>query len=110
LGFALLFIALVFFFKWVNDKNIVDLIFKIAGYTYGPLLGLFAFGILTSFQVKSQYLVVILLSSPLLCWILDKWSVEWLGSYQFGHELLILNGAFTFLGLWLIRKPAQVDV
>ena len=110
LGFALLFIALVFFFKWVNDKNIVDLIFKIAGYTYGPLLGLFAFGILTSFQVKSQYLVVILLSSPLVCWILDKWSVEWLGSYQFGHELLILNGAFTFLGLWLIRKPAQVDV
>ena len=106
LGFALLFIALVFFFKWVNDKNIVDLIFKIAGYTYGPLLGLFAFGILTSWHVKSQYLVVILLSSPLLCWILDKWSAEWLGNYQFGYELLILNGAITFLGLWLIRKPA----
>jgi len=108
LGFALVFIALVFFFKWVNDKNIVDLIFKIAGYTYGPLLGLFAFGIVTSYQVKTRYLVWILLSAPIACWILDKSSAQWWGGYQFGYELLMLNGAFTFLGLWLIRKPLAI--
>jgi Na+/proline symporter len=103
LSFALLFIGLVFLFKWINDKNIVDLIFKIAGYTYGPLLGLFAFGIVTKYQIKSKWLFLILIISPTLCWILDKWGSPMLGGYQFGYELLILNGAFTFLGLWLIR-------
>jgi Na+/proline symporter len=105
LGFAFVFIILVFVFKWVNDKNIVDLIFKIAGYTYGPLLGLFAFGILTKHQIRSKYLVWILLLSPILCWTLDKWGVNLLGGYQFGYELLIINGALTFLGLWMIRIP-----
>ena len=106
LSFAILFIGLVFLFKWINDKNIVDLIFKIAGYTYGPLLGLFAFGILTKFQIRSKLLFMVLIFSPSICWIIDKWGSPMLGGYQFGYEMLILNGMLTFLGLWLIRKPS----
>jgi Na+/proline symporter len=106
LSFAILFIGLVFLFKWINDKNIVDLIFKIAGYTYGPLLGLFAFGILTKFQIRSKLLFMVLIFSPSICWIIDKWGSPMLGGYQFGYEMLILNGMLTFLGLWLIRTPS----
>jgi Na+/proline symporter len=105
LGFAALFMFLVFLFKWLDNKSIVDLIFDIAGYTYGPLLGLFAFGILTKRQLIHPKIAFITLISPLLCYVLKTYSTMFLGTYQIGNELLILNGALTFLLLIIVSKP-----
>lgn len=108
--FALVFLLCVFLFKVINEKSIIDLLFDIAGYTYGPLLGLFAFGILTQRNIVQKGLPLILLLSPFLSWLLDKNGVQWLGGYKFGFELLIINGAITFLGLWLISKKQAVAI
>jgi len=108
--FALVFLLCVFVFKAINEKSIIDLLFDIAGYTYGPLLGLFAFGILTQRQLQSKFLPIILLLSPLISFLLDKNGMHWLGGYKFGFELLIVNGALTFLGLWMISKPSTSDI
>lgn len=104
LGFAALFMLLVMGFKWLDDPSMVGLILKIAGYTYGPLLGLFAFGILTRQAVHDRWVPLVALSAPLICWWLDGQQKRLFGSYELGLELLLLNGALTFAGLWLLRK------
>ncbi|NBN98863.1 MAG: sodium:solute symporter, partial [Flavobacteriia bacterium] len=87
LGFALVFILLVFVFKALDNKSIVDLIFDIAAFTYGPLLGLFSFGILTKRQFISPSVVYLTLLSPVICYGLKFYSAELFGSYQFGNEM-----------------------
>lgn len=104
LSFALLFMILVFLFKWLDNKSIVDLIFDIAGYTYGPLLGLFAFGILTKRELVHPKIAVISLVAPLLCYLLKTNASSLLGTYQIGNELLILNGTITFILLFIFSK------
>jgi SSS family transporter len=104
LSFALLFLLLVFYFKWMDNKSIVDLIFLIAGYTYGPLLGLFAFGILTKRTLRNVMVPIVCLVSPLICYLLQSNSVDLLNGYTFGHELLLLNGSITFTLLYLTSK------
>jgi SSS family transporter len=104
LSFALLFLLLVFYFKWMDNKSIVDLIFLIAGYTYGPLLGLFAFGILTKRTLRNVMVPIVCLVSPLICYLLQSNSVDLLNGYAFGHELLLLNGSITFTLLYLTSK------
>ena len=101
LSFAALFAILVFIFKWVDDKNIVNLIFLIAGYTYGPLLGLFSFGILTKLKVHTRSIPFIVIAAPLLCYLLSQNAVIFGEKFQFGKELLLINGALTFLLLVL---------
>ena len=101
LSFALLFLLLVFYFKWMDNKSIVDLLFLIAGYTYGPLLGLFAFGILTKRTLRNVMVPIVCLVSPLICYLLQTNSVDLLNGYAFGHELLLLNGSITFTLLYL---------
>ncbi len=107
LSFAVLFMILVFLFKWLDNKSIVDLIFDIAGYTYGPLLGLFAFGILTKRQLIHPKIAVISLASPLLCYLLKTYASSLLGTYQIGNELLILNGTITFILLFIFSKKTH---
>jgi Na+/proline symporter len=107
LSFALLFMILVFLFKWLDNKSIVDLIFDIAGYTYGPLLGLFAFGILTKRQFIHSKIAVISLVAPLLCYIIKTYATSLLGTYQIGNELLILNGTITFILLFIFSKKTH---
>lgn len=107
LSFALLFMILVFLFKWLDNKSIVDLIFDIAGYTYGPLLGLFAFGILTKRQFIHPKTAVISLVAPLLCYLLKTNASSLLGTYQIGNELLILNGTITFILLFIFSKKTH---
>jgi Na+/proline symporter len=107
LSFALLFMILVFLFKWLDNKSIVDLIFDIAGYTYGPLLGLFAFGILTKRQFIHPKIAVISLVAPLLCYIIKTYATSLLGTYQIGNELLILNGTITFILLFIFSKKTH---
>jgi len=107
LSFALLFMILVFLFKWLDNKSIVDLIFDIAGYTYGPLLGLFAFGILTKRELVHPKIAVISLVAPLLCYLLKTNASSLLGTYQIGNELLILNGTITFILLFIFSKKTH---
>jgi Na+/proline symporter len=100
--FAALFLVFVLFFKWVNNPSMIGVILKVAGYTYGPLLGLFSFGLLTTRTVKATWTPFICILAPALCFFLDKFQQVWLGKFEIGLELLIINGALTFLGLWLV--------
>jgi hypothetical protein len=83
---------------------VIDKLFTIAGYTYGPLLGMYSFGLFTRLRVKDRFVPFIAIISPILCYILSVNSVQWLWGYRFGFELLILNGALTFIGLYLFRE------
>ncbi len=107
-SFALVFFICILVFKNINNKSIIYVILDLAGYTYGPLLGLFSFGILTKRYIKDGLIVtVICLIAPVLAYILSKNSAFLLGGYKIGIELLIINGLFTFLGLWLISRPGN---
>ncbi|MEO0065436.1 MAG: hypothetical protein RI983_762 [Bacteroidota bacterium] len=104
LTFAAIFLVFVLVFKWVNDPSMIGLLLKIAAYTYGPLLGLFTFGIMTKRVVTDKWVPFVCVAAPILCFILDKFQKDLLGSYEVGLELLIINGALTFIGLLLISK------
>lgn len=106
LAFAALFMALVMVFRWIDDPSMIGLILKIAAYTYGPLLGLFAFGLLTRRAVRDGWVPLVAVAAPLLCWVIDVNQRALFGQWQLGLELLVLNGALTFGGLWLASRAA----
>ena len=108
LGFAALFLLLVMVFKWADNPSMIGLILKLAGYTYGPLLGLFAFGILTRRVVRDRLVPYIALAAPVICFFIDKYQRMLFGSYEIGLELLIVNGALTFAGLWMVSRESRV--
>lgn len=105
LSFALVFLLIVMVFKWIDNKSIIDLLLKIASYTYGPLLGLFAFGILTKRCIQDKWAAIPCFLAPLICLILDYYQAQLFGNFKLGQELLIINGLLTFIGLWIISKP-----
>lgn len=107
LTFAAIFLVFVLIFKWVNDPSMIGLLLKIAAYTYGPLLGLFTFGIITKRVVKDTLVPYVCIAAPIICFIIDKYQKSLLGSYEVGLELLIINGTITFLGLILISKKGN---
>jgi Na+/proline symporter len=110
LGFSVLLFFIIMIFYYINDSAVIDAIYKAAGYTYGPLLGLFAFGFLTKRAVKDAWVPAICIASPILTYILNANSQAWLWGYKFDFELLILNGLITFLGLMFIsRKNTQLE-
>ncbi len=84
--------------------NVIGLVLKTAAYTYGPLLGLFAFGILTRRNINDRYVPYLCIAAPLLCAMLEWASPHLFGGYRFGNELILLNGAIVFVGLWVLRK------
>jgi Na+/pantothenate symporter len=104
LGFAVILLLVILIFRALNSKAIIDTILMIASYTYGPLLGLFAFGIFTKKIVLDKYVWIISIVAPIICYVLNEHSVNWFAGYKFGYELLLLNGMLTFLGLWIISK------
>ncbi|TAF74102.1 MAG: sodium:solute symporter [Bacteroidetes bacterium] len=104
ISFSVLLLLVILLFKAVNDQSVVTAVFKVAGYTYGPLLGMFFFGLFTKYQVKDKLVPFICVCSPLFCYVLNLNSKTWFGGYSFGFELLLVNGAFTFLGLFFARK------
>jgi Na+/proline symporter len=101
LGFAALFLALVLGFRAIDSASMIGLILKLAGYTYGPLLGLFAFGMLTRRSLHGPAVPLVCLAAPALCWLIDSQQRRWFGGYEIGLELLLLNAALCFAGLWL---------
>lgn len=111
IGFSLLLLLFILLFRYSLDSSVVSTLFKVANYTYGPLLGLYAFGLFVPHrQVRDRFVPIIGVLSPLLCYILGLYSVQWLGGYVFGNEMLILNGLLTFLGLWAISYPANKKI
>ncbi len=127
--FALVFFIMVLIFKWINDKLIIDFILKFAGITYGPLLGLFAFGILTKRKLKESLIWAVCIIAPLLALSVDilsnpAWyeaklhvklglqsiSESIFNGYRIGNELILINGIFTFLGLWMISSKSSEKI
>jgi Na+/proline symporter len=103
-GMSILLIFVVISFKYILDRNVIDGLLTVAGYTYGPLLGLFAFGIFTPYQIKENYVWSVLLTVLCLVGFIGTLDASLLGGYELGYELLPLNGLLTFLGLVLIRR------
>ena len=104
IGMAVLMAVTVIVFNALNSTSAIDAVYKLASYTYGPILGLFAFGILTKKAVKDKYVPIVALVAPAICLILQLNSERWFGGYRFSYELLLVNAALTFLGLCLLRK------
>ena len=106
-GFAILFFLLILVLNAVNNQTVIDLVYLLASYTYGPLLGFFFFGILTKYQVKDRFMPFIAIGSPLICYFLDFAGKEFLG-FGFGFTILIMNGLLTFLGMYLLREHKKL--
>ena len=106
IGMALLMTVCIYVIYVLNDDSVIQTVYTVASYTYGPLLGMFCFGILTRLQVRDRWIPVVAILSPILCYILDVNSVEWFNGYVFSHERLILNALFTFLGMLCLSKRA----
>ncbi|NML59657.1 sodium:solute symporter [Massilia sp. RP-1-19] len=113
LGFAFLFLLLVMGFKWADSPSMIVVILKLASYTYGPLLGLFAFGLLTTRRLNDRWVPAITIGAPILCGLVEFNQAYLLGTYRLGLELLMINGILVFAGLYGIssrerRDPAAV--
>jgi hypothetical protein len=109
LTIALVFFISVLIFSTLNDRAVIDKLFTIAGYTYGPLLGLYSFGLFTKRIVNDKITPAIALFSPVACFFLSKYSVELFNGYKFGFELLLLNGLLTFAGLYIFSRKNSVE-
>jgi Na+/proline symporter len=107
LSVALIFFISILIFSTLNDKAVIDKLFTIAGYTYGPLLGLYAFGLFTRRKANDKITPYIAIISPVICILLNTFSEELFSGYKFGFEMILVNGFLTFTGLWLFsRKEA----
>ncbi|TNE53310.1 MAG: sodium:solute symporter [Bacteroidetes bacterium] len=106
LGFSLIFLIIVIVTHSLQASSLITLILQLAAYTYGPLLGLFAFGIFTKRKLKDQLVPIICVLIPTLCYLLSQYSSTLLFGYQFSYEILILNGLLTFIGLWIISEKS----
>ena len=107
IGFSIVLILVILLFDLIfKDVSVIWELFKAAGYTYGPLLGLFAFGLLTKSQVKDKLVWIIAIVAPLVSYVLNMYSKELFNGYEIGFEILIINGLLMFLGLWLIKKKS----
>ena len=99
MSFVLLCVILIF--NAINDQSVIKSLFTVAGYTYGPLLGMFSFGLFTKYKLKDKFVPIIAILSPIICYVLNLYI-------PFGFELLILNGLITFIGLDVIRKEKHI--
>lgn len=108
IGFSILLIVVILLFDLIfKDVSVIWELFKAAGYTYGPLLGLFAFGLLTNSQIKDKFVWIIALAAPLLSYILNIYSKTLFNGYEIGFEILIINGLLMFLGLIIIKQSKK---
>lgn len=106
IAFTGLMYVLILAFYFLNDQSVINSVFIIAGYTYGPLLGLYSFGLFTKLKTNDRWVPAIAVIAPLLTFLISSNSEKWLWGYKFGFEALILNGALMFLGLYLLRKKS----
>ncbi|MEO8665552.1 MAG: sodium:solute symporter [Ignavibacteria bacterium] len=104
ISFAVILLLVIIAFREINNDAVINTVFKVAGYTYGPLLGLFAFGLFTKISVRDKFVPIVCILSPIITYLLDVNSVTLFSGYKFGFELLLLNGLITFTGLLLLNK------
>lgn len=102
---ALIIILVIILFGIINNQAVISQLFTLAGYTYGPLLGLYAFGLFTKIEVKDKFIPFIAIIAPVISWFISHYSTAFFNGYEIGFELLIINGMLTFIGLFFIRKP-----
>jgi len=93
---------IIYAFKFLNNDAVISSLYKVAGYTYGPLLGLYSFGLFTKLKLKGKYIPIVTILAPLLSYLLNIYSKQLFNGYVFGFEILIINGLLTFIGLWII--------
>jgi Na+/proline symporter len=105
-GFAFVLLGVILLFRAINNEAVISGIFTAAGYTYGPLLGLFAFGIYTKFDIRDKVVPLVCLLAPILSFLISYYSPKLFAGYQIGFELLLINGLLTFFGLWFIRRKS----
>lgn len=110
IGFSVLFLVIILVFKEINERALIDAVLNVAGYTYGPLLGLFTFGLLTQRSVNDKLVPLVCVLAPILSYGLSVNSVAWFDGYKFSYEILVVNGALTMMGLWLISSKPQGEV
>jgi Na+/proline symporter len=103
IGFSVIFYLVILVFNRLNSKEVITAVFDLAGYTYGPLLGLFSFGAFLKRPVKDRWVPLVCILAPVLTYIINDHSAEWFNGYKFGFERLIINGLITFIGLWLLK-------
>ncbi len=101
---SLVLYVVILVFSLISDESVISSLFKVAGYTYGPLLGLYAFGLLHKTKLKDKWVPLICLLCPIICYVIQLNSEVWFNGYKFGFELLMLNGLLTYLGLHLVRS------
>ena len=106
IGVSIVLMVVIIIFGYVINENVIKELFIFAGYTYGPLLGMYAFGLFTKIQVKDKYIPIVAIASPIISYIVKSNSFEWFG-YNFGFELLIFNGLVTFIGLLFLRTKSN---
>jgi len=99
--------VVIFVFNMLNNTTVIDAVYTLASYTYGPILGMFAFGIFTKKQVRDRFVPLVAIVSPALCFVLQRNSEVWFNGYQFSYELLILNALFTFVGMLALSKKKE---
>ncbi|MFK7936628.1 MAG: sodium:solute symporter [Saprospiraceae bacterium] len=104
-GFSILLLILILIFNAVSNDSVITQVFKAAGYTYGPLLGLYSFGMLTKLQVRDRFVLPICLLAPIVSFFINLYSAELLGGFEFGFMIIALNGFLTFMGLLAISEP-----
>jgi solute:Na+ symporter, SSS family len=114
IGFSALLFVVIIIFKSINDNSVIAQLFTVAGYTYGPLLGMYAFGLFTKWQPRDVLVPVICILAPLTTFVLKYFAMAWY-AYEIGFELLLINGMLTFIGLWIISlynnyaSPSALD-
>lgn len=104
IGISFVVLMVILLFNAINDRSVISSLFTIAGYTYGPLLGMFAFGLLTKYKVNDRFVPLIAILSPAICYVLSVYDTQWFMGYDFGFELLLVNGFLTFTGLFIVNK------
>ena len=108
IGVCVLFAIIVILFGYTQNRSIIDTIYTIVGYAYGPLLGMFTFGLFTRYQVRDKLVPLVAIASPIICYIINLISTNYY-NYQWGYELLLLNGTITFVGLFIIRNKQHTN-
>lgn len=99
--------VMIYLFHMLASGSVINAVYVVASYTYGPLIGLFFFGLYTRKQVRDRWIPLICILSPILCWMLDQNSEAWFNGYKIGYELLLINGGITALGLFLASKKTK---
>ena len=102
-GMAIAMGVVVFVFGILNNTTVINAVYTLAGYTYGPILGMFAFGIFMKHRIRDKYLPIVAILSPIVCYVIQHYSERWFNGYQISYELLLINALFTFMGLWILR-------